>query len=166
MHIIGIDPGLSGAVAILGANGVYLALHDTPSIHVPKVGARKAHNDYHAGAMTAILEPYAELADTHVFIEDSQAMPGQGLSSTWKTGYGFGLWVGIICSLGMRYDRIRPVKWKKSLGLTSEKEHCRARAIELFQRAPLSRRCDHGRAEALLIAWYGLSTYRLIEHKY
>lgn len=157
MYIIGIDPGLHGAVAILGVRGVYLGLHDTPTIHVPKIGARKAHSEYHAGAMAKLLEPYAELADTVVCIEESQAMPGQGLSSTWKTGYGFGIWVGVICALGMRHERIRPAKWKKSLGLTSDKEACRLRAIQLFPCAPLARKCDHDRAEALLLGWYAAS---------
>jgi crossover junction endodeoxyribonuclease RuvC len=90
-----------------------------------------------------------------VLIEESQAMPGQGVRSTWTTGYGYGLWLGVLGALGLAHTRIRPAVWKRRLGLTSDKEQARLRAQQLFPSADLRRKRDHGRAEALLLAWYG-----------
>ena len=82
-------------------------------------------------------------------------MPGQGVSSTWTTGYGFGVWLGVLAALALPHTRVRPAIWKRAMGLGKDKEQARLRAIQLFPSADLRRKKDHGRAEALLLAWYG-----------
>jgi hypothetical protein len=67
----------------------------------------------------------------------------------------FGVWLGILGALGLAHTRIRPSVWKRHLGLTSDKEQARLRAMQLFPGADLRHKRDHGRAEALLLAWYG-----------
>jgi len=104
--------------------------------------------------MVALLTPYAG-AGLQVLIEASQAMPGQGVRSMWTTGYGYGLWLGILAALQLPYTPVRPVVWKKAVGLGKDKEQARLRAQQLFPAADLRRKRDHGRAEALLLAWYG-----------
>ena len=66
-----------------------------------------------------------------------------------------GVWLGILGVLGLAHTRIRRAVWKRRLGLTSDKEQARLRAMQLFPGADLRRKRDHGRAEALLLAWYG-----------
>jgi len=88
-------------------------------------------------------------------LEESQAMPGQGTRSMFTVGVGFGLWLGVLAALQMPYTRIRPQVWKKALGLGKDKEAARLRAMQLYPGADLRRKQDHGRAEALLLAWYG-----------
>ena len=160
MHIIGIDPGITGAVGIIDSDGVFLGVHDTPVIAVPKFTKRKARHEYNLPAMARLLEPYANLAGTLIIIEEAQAMPGQGAVSTWSTGYGYGVWIGLIGALGLRHERIRAAKWKRAMGLSSDKEASRLLASQLFPSADLSLKRHHGRAEALLIARYGLSLYK------
>jgi hypothetical protein len=87
-------------------------------------------------------------------------MPKQGVSSTFCTGYGYGLWIGIITALGLPWTAVRANTWKKAMlaGLDkSDKNVSRVAAVRMFPQlaADLSRVSDHGRAEALLIAAYG-----------
>ena len=149
---IGIDPGLSGAMAALSDDGSLMALQDTPVLTL-KV-ARGTRHEYDCPGMAGLLIPYAG-AGLHVIIEEAQAMPGQGTRSMFTIGLGFGLWLGILAALGLPYTRIRPAVWKRSLGLTSDKEASRLRAMQLYPTADLRHKKDHGRAESLLIAWYG-----------
>ena len=75
MRCIGIDPGLTGAVAVLDAHGTLKALADTPTLTL-KV-QRGTKQVYDVAGMAAMLRPYSGL-QVHVMIEESQPMPGQG----------------------------------------------------------------------------------------
>jgi crossover junction endodeoxyribonuclease RuvC len=150
---IGLDPGLSGACAILADDGALLGLHDTPVLTLK--GARGAKQCYDVPGMVAMLQPYAG-AGLHVMIEESQSMPQQGVRSMFTIGYGYGLWIGILAALQIPYTAIRPAVWKKTLSLGKDKEASRLRAQQLFPGADLRLRKHHGRAESLLLAWYGL----------
>jgi crossover junction endodeoxyribonuclease RuvC len=153
MYVIGIDPGLAGAIAVLTAEGTLEALADTPTL-VLKV-SRGTRMTYDVPGMAALLAPYAG-QQCHVYIEGSQPMPGQGTRSTFTTGYGYGLWIGLLASLALPYTSVRPAVWKKAFSLGKDKEASRLRAMQLYPGADLRRKKDHGRAEALLLASYGL----------
>jgi hypothetical protein len=153
MYIVGVDPGLAGAVAVLDAHGTLAALADTPTLTL-KV-QRGTRQVYDVSGMTALLRPYTGL-QCHVCIEESQPMPGQGTRSMFTTGYGYGLWIGILASLALPYTSVRPGIWKRSLALGKDKEAARWRAMQLYPGADLRLKKHHGRAEALLLAAYGL----------
>src|SRR5262249_13394755 len=110
--------------------------------------------EYDVPGLAALLAPYTG-PQTHVLIEESQAMPGQGVRSMFTIGLGMGVWLGILGALGLAHTRVRPHVWKRALSLTSDKEQVRWRAIQLYPGADLRRKKDHGRAEALLLAHYG-----------
>jgi crossover junction endodeoxyribonuclease RuvC len=110
----------------------------------------------------------------HVFIEKVHAMPAfgkdkngndkrQGITSMFRFGEGFGLWIGIIAALGLPCTQVAPQTWKKALmaGMP-DKDASRQRAQELYPQCvkDLSRKKDHNRAEALLLAHYGKITTR------
>lgn len=155
---IGIDPGLSGAVAVLADDGVLVGLHDTPVLTLRT--SRGSRTEYDAPGLVALLAPYAGL-QAHVILEESQAMPGQGTRSMFTGGVGFGLWLDVLAALALPHTRIRPAIWKRAVGLMGlgkDKEASRLRAMQLFPGADLRRQKDHGRAEALLLAWYGRQT--------
>jgi hypothetical protein len=149
---IGIDPGQGGSVAVIDPAGALVALYDTPVLTLRV--ARGTKQCYDIPGMVALLRPYAG-AGLHVFIEESQAMPGQGTRSMFTIGYGYGLWLGILAALQIPYTPVRPHVWKKALGLGRDKEQARLRAQQLYPGADLRRKKDHGRAESLLLAWYG-----------
>jgi crossover junction endodeoxyribonuclease RuvC len=154
MIVIGIDPGLAGAVASLDTQGQLLHLHDTPVMTI-RIG-RKTRQDYDPQAMRTLLLPYAS-GSCHVFIEHQQAMPAQGVSSMFKLGMGYGLWLGVIATLQLPHTIITPAAWKRSAGLLGrDKDASRQRAQQLFPTADLARKKDHGRGDALCIAYHGI----------
>lgn len=149
---IGIDPGLSGAVAVL-VPGQKPILLDVPT--------RKATKGevYLPGAMVDLLRPYADGA--LVAIEDVSAPRTGGqvngnVSSALKIGMGRGLWEGILAGLGIAYESAAPSTWKKQFRLIGEdKKASRARACELFPaiREELAKKRPDF-SEALLLAEY------------
>ena len=148
---LGIDPGLGGALAVLDQAGALVAVYDTPVLTLST--SRGTRQEYDVPGLVALLAPYAG-PQAHVVLEESQAMPGQGTRSMFTIGVGFGVMLGVLAALALPYSRIRPAIWKRTLGLTSDKEQARLRAQQLFPGADLRRKKDHGRAEALLLAWY------------
>jgi len=148
---VGIDPGLSGAVAIISND---IVIKDTPTITVKAGKKNKRH--YEVAGMVATL---SDLPDsTVVALEKIHSMPGQGVASTFSTGEGYGLWRGIITALGLPLVLVTPQAWKKAMmnGMGKDKEADRLRAIEMFPKLyeQLKRKSDHNRADALLIAEY------------
>jgi crossover junction endodeoxyribonuclease RuvC len=159
MIIVGIDPGVTGAVAIItdarGVNGII----DTPVMEVLR--NRKKRQEYQPAAMVGILK--AGPVD-HAFIEQVSAMPGQGVTSMFGFGKGFGIWLGIIAALGIPYTLVTPQSWKKALMAgQADKDAGRLRACQLYPGVAhlLARKKDIGRADALLIAEYGRRTMQL-----
>src|SRR3990167_10804517 len=106
MKIIGIDNGLDGGIVILGDSGLVVEKHITPVIGVVGKGKRA----YDVPGMTRILRPYTENAK--VFLEKSQPMPSQGVSSMFSIGYGFGLLQGILTALCIPFELVHPRTWQ------------------------------------------------------
>lgn len=155
MIYIGIDPGQTGAVALIYESGK-VTLIDTPIQATNKGGKNK--NEYLPRQMADILGNHARC---HVFIEAVHSMPKQGVASSFDFGTGYGIWLGIIAALNLPMTKVTPQKWKKELMAGfGDKDAARIRAQELFPAcvSELSRKKDIGRADALLIAEYGRRT--------
>ena len=156
MIVLAIDPGLSGAIAILGPSLDDLVVHDMP-VHVLARGG-KAKRDVDAVELVSIIR-LAELSGAldHTFVEQVGAMPGQGLSSTFAFGKGYGIVLGALAALSVPVTTVPPQRWKKALGVPAGKDAARARASQLMPRHahhwPLKK--HDGRAEAALIALFG-----------
>lgn len=153
--IIGIDPGLSGAVAAYMPE-IGWQVWDTPVATVK--GSRR---DYLTAEMRRIL---VSVPNPVAALERGIAMPRQSSSTTYTTGRGGGLWEGILAGLGIPYELVEPAKWKRAMGLTGQdKGGSRVLAQRLFPEIAeqFARVKDDGRAEACLIAewrrrqWYG-----------
>ncbi len=152
---VGIDPGLSGALAAVTDSGDFVSVHDTPTLTVKKGGGKK--RVYLESEMVKIVEGLMTCYEIRlVGIENVHAMPKQGVVSVFSLGTGFGLWLGIIAALKLPYERIETGKWKREMGLASgsDKNASIITAGRLFPTAPLSRKRDSDRAEALLLAEY------------
>jgi crossover junction endodeoxyribonuclease RuvC len=98
-------------------------------------------------------------------IEDVHAMPKQGVSSSFSFGRALGVAEGVLAGNGLSLRYVSPAKWKKALGLSSDKGVSRRRAdkgvsrrraIELWPEhaKAFERVKDDGRAEAALLAWW------------
>jgi crossover junction endodeoxyribonuclease RuvC len=151
--IMGIDPGLSGAVAFLAPSEQRVAVFDTPVMDGRVNGTELA---------TLIRQWAPDVA----IIELSSSRPGQGLSSTFKYGVSFGCACGVVNALEIPIHYVSPSKWKKQLRLSSDKEESRRRAIETWPSCAehFKRKLDHNKAEACLLALYGASISQGDDH--
>ena len=146
---IGIDPGLTGAIAVLSNEGKFISVHDMPIMKLGK--SKKNQVD-----PVALSELIMGIAPTSAILEKVGAMPGQGVASMFNFGMGYGVIQGVLAALWVDYELSTPQKWKKACGLIGkEKDAARLLAIELFPDASLARKKDGGRADALLIAKFG-----------
>lgn len=152
MRICGIDPGASGAIAILDMEKGYLSVIDMPTHQIERNG--KTKNEISAQLVARHLE---ELKPDHVWVEKVGAMPGQGVSSMFQFGRSVGTIEGIIAALRLPISYVTPQKWQKASGMRQGKDGSRQRAQELFPAFAqhFSRVKDNGRSDASLIAWYG-----------
>jgi crossover junction endodeoxyribonuclease RuvC len=152
MIIAGIDPGLGGGLAIIKEEKVNL--YDTPTAKVRS--GHRIKRDYLPQMMAhlLILEKPG-----FVFLEQVNSHPGEGVSSVFSFGKGYGIWIGIIAALQIPMTLVTPQAWRKKLMQGKpDKNASRLRAMELYPEISdqLKRKSDDGRAEALLIAHWGL----------
>jgi len=151
MYRIGIDPGLSGAIAILKDDLTLIDVFDMPVMML-----RKGKNQVNAAALwqklagnTAKLQPTAYLENVH-------PMPKEGVSSVFSFGRSMGVIEGVLASLNIPVVLVSPQHWKARAGLKgAEKDMARTLAVRLYPAADLSKKKDIGKADAILIARYG-----------
>lgn len=155
MISIGIDPGMSGAIVAIDGLGEVILCEDVPTYQSGK------GREYDIPAMADMLRGVVLSREALVTLERAQAMPKQGVSSTFNFGKGFGVWLGILGALGIPYQTVRPCDWTKILkGLPGKGK---ARSIQFaMERFPgielIPGRCRKprdGRADAACLAWYG-----------
>jgi len=153
--IIGIDPGASGAIAVLEAqSGKLVRVFDMPTVEV-KVGKviKKRVAPYF---LQDELELYVREGATAV-VEQVGAMPGQGVSSMFAFGEAFGLVKGVLAGMKVTTATVTPGQWKKALKVNASKDGSRALAANMWpdMASEFKRVKDDGRAEAALIAYWG-----------
>lgn len=139
MTYIGIDPGKAGAFAII---------EDGVAVSIPW------DEKQFISAMSITSQKQSVVCLEHV-----HAMPGQGVSSMFTFGQGFGFIQGVLSAFNIPYELVNPQKWKKEFSVTGDKNSSISVCKRLFPDVPLlrSERCrkEHdGMAEALLMAEY------------
>jgi len=168
--ILAIDPGLSGGIAAITEHGKFVFARPTPTITVKKGNKKRllyVETEMTSQFMLAVrthctLQP--DEVDENIIpgleiislvgIEDVHAMPGQGVSSMFSMGVGFGLWRGIVAGLGLPIQRTDPGRWKRMFNLSKDKKESIVRANQLFPKCGITKMKDEGCAEALLLAEY------------
>jgi crossover junction endodeoxyribonuclease RuvC len=153
MIIIGVDPGISGAISIL-ENKKIIEVHDTPTMIDGKKNKRQINGAQVANIIKKKLNDNKEVV---VVVEHVNAMPGQGVTSMFNFGQSFGVIKGICAALNLPIYFVRPSKWKKYFNLiNTNKDASRTKAIELYPKnsSDLTRKKDGNRADAILIARY------------
>jgi crossover junction endodeoxyribonuclease RuvC len=151
-RILGIDPGLGGALALLTSGGE-LTVRDMPCFEIERGGKNKRQAD-----TRALVDLIRRLRPTYCVIERVGAMPGQGVTSMFAFGRVAGQIDGIIAALEIPVSYVSPQVWRKTLQVPAGKDGSRLRASELMPRYAEFWRLkkDDGRAEAALIALWGL----------
>jgi crossover junction endodeoxyribonuclease RuvC len=151
-YSIGIDPGLSGAIAIISTES--LKIFDMPTMTVERNG--KAKRQVSAAELAEMLYLYSG-RDCHVYCERVGAVTGQGVTSVFSFGRSFGMIEGILAAFKMPVTFVPPATWVKAVGRGQGKDASRARAMELYpsDQDQFKRVKDDGRADAALIAYWG-----------
>ena len=152
-RIIGIDPGLSGAVAVLTGSDS-LRILDMPTVTVERNG--KSKRQVSASELAEIIYTLKS-DDCHVFVERVGAVSGQGVTSVFSFGRSFGMIEGILAAFKLPVTYVAPATWVKAVGRGQGKDASRARAMELFpnNQADFKRVKDDGRSDSALIAYWG-----------
>jgi len=151
MIILGIDPGLSGALAFLNVEDGILDIVDMPTVSITRNG--KTKNEVSAPMLASVIR--ARQVDSAI-IEKVGAMRGQGTSSMFSFGRSVGMVEGVLAGLMIPVDYVTPQRWQKSIGVRDGKDGSREIAARLFPAyaAMFMRKKDNGRSDAALIAYW------------
>ena len=145
---LGIDPGRSGGIAVLDANGRVVSVSQMPQTN--------------RDVLDAILEHRSE---SWAVIERVGPSPQMGRVSVWTFGSGYGALLMALVAAGIPHDEVRPQAWQQAMGCLTggDKNVSKRRAQQLFPRLTIT----HAIADALLIAEYcrRLHTGRLAPKK-
>ena len=153
MIIIGIDPGINGAISII-ENKKIIEVYDTPTMIDGKKNKRQINGAQVTNIFKERLNGEKEVV---VVVEHVNAMPGQGVTSMFNFGQSFGVIKGICAALNLPIYFVRPSKWKKHFNLIkTNKDASRTKVIEVYPEisSKLHRKKDSNRADAILIALY------------
>jgi crossover junction endodeoxyribonuclease RuvC len=149
---LGIDPGLSGALALLDTETGKITVRDVPVHELKRNGKTKREIDLYA--LARLMDDMAKGQGTCIVVEQVGSMPGQGVSSVFAFGKAYGILLGVAASTFCPIEFVTPQVWKRAMGVTASKDGSRAKASMLFPTysASWARVKDDGRAEAVLIA--------------
>ena len=164
MLIIGIDPGISGAICFF-EEGQVKEIIDMPVMADGKKNKRQINGPQIYNEILKRTNKFQK-KDIIVVIEQVSAMPGQGVTSMFNFGQSFGVLKGICSAMQLSMFFIRPAKWKKYFGLIkTEKDASRTKVIEIFPyiSSQLSRKKDSNKADAVLIASFFYNTYNKVD---
>ena len=164
MLIIGIDPGISGAICFF-EDGKVKEILEMPTMADGKKNKRQINGPQIYNEILSRINKIKK-EDIFVVIEQVSAMPGQGVTSMFNFGQSFGVLKGICSAMQLSMYFIRPMKWKKYFGLIkTEKDVSRTKVIEIFPyiSSQLSRKKDSNKADAILIASFFYNTYKKAE---
>jgi crossover junction endodeoxyribonuclease RuvC len=154
ISIIGIDPGTSGAIALLTARS--LTIFDIPTATLKRGGKVRTRAD--VPALVSLLTALASLGACEAVVEDVGGLPKQSASASFNFGRCCGQIEAALAAAAVPITFSAPGSWKHRARLIGKsKDASRELATKLFplQAAMFARKKDDGRAEAALIAVYG-----------
>lgn len=153
MIVLGVDPGMSGALAWLDGSGALLRVEDMPVFEVLRNGKPRRELNVHGLALLL-----SDLKADVCFYEQVGGMDGDSPSSAFNFGRIAGAAEAVVKLSDARFEFVAPHVWKRAMGLIgTAKDQSRAKATNrwpAFASTFALKKAD-GRAEASLIAEYG-----------
>lgn len=152
--ILGIDPGLSGALAFLDPENALMRIIDMPTFEYETTKKRVKVDPYEI-VREMVMQPI-----TNVYLEEVAASPQMGVVSAFSFGEGKGILLGVAAATGTPVTQVKPAQWKKLMRVPADKRAAVQRASQLFPavaqhfKGPRGGVFD-GRAEAALLALFG-----------
>jgi hypothetical protein len=165
MSVLGIDIGVTGAVALLSDQGQLIELIEMPCLH----DGPKKRRTINAPLLASFV--YKSHA-TRAFVESVGPRPKEGAVGAFAFGDSRGVVRGVLASAAIPLVWITPPQWKRVIGITpgslGAKDEARAQAIRRWpaQADLFKHKNDDGLAEAALIAVAGLKAFdtRIVGH--
>jgi Holliday junction resolvasome RuvABC endonuclease subunit len=146
---IGVDPGMSGGIAVIGETGAGY------------VRMSKFSDKTEADISELFNSVRADIQQSGGFavIERVHSMPKQGVASSFKFGQSYGFLRGMLIAHGIPFEEVTPQKWQKAMGCLTkgDKNVSKARAQQLFPE--IAHKITHATADALLLAFYAGGLY-------
>lgn len=141
MLFAGIDPGWSGSVALVDEHGAHVESHGFAKL--TEVELVRVVYDVVGRADFAIVEKVG-------------AMPGQGLSSTFKFGQALGLARAALSLSGTPWEAVAPGVWQQKLGCLckGDKNVLVQKAQQLWPNETIRKTGARGVADGVLLAEY------------
>ena len=163
--VLGIDPGLTGALAWVAVSDpasppVLLDAVDMPTVQMKS--GRSLKNFINLPALADAMRHPAIPFPVACYIEEVGASPGSGVTSMFRFGYAAGAAAATAATLGIPLYFVRPVGWQRQFTIKGkEKDKSRMVASQMFPaRADLfKRKKDNGRSDAALIAVHGIRNF-------
>ena len=131
---MGVDPGMSGAIAILCSEGKVVSM------------VRLDSTEHDIATSVGVMAPYIRMA----YLEKVHSMPRQGVSSTFKFGTSYGFCRGVLVSHAIPFVEVTPAKWQQAMGCRTKGDKNVSKAAA--QRLWPAEKITHRTADALLIA--------------
>ena len=138
MNYIGIDPGKSGAIAIINGDGSVATAQFSEEAYLDMLTKHSCHR---------------------AVVEDVHAMPRQGVTSMFSFGQNKGWILGLLYAFQIPVTLVSPQRWKRYYGLDTDKQKSILLAKPLYPNAcllatPRCKKPSDGIAEAILMADY------------
>lgn len=156
MRVLGVDPGVHGAIALVD-DGT-LTVWDVPTVQVVKSDKKRREVDLYELARMVDALGHVD----HAFIEKVGAMPRDGAVGAFAFGGVYGALRMAIASSFIPQTLVSPAEWRNGLRIgrpekPGDKQLVVARADTLFPKYSHQWRakCHADRAEAALVAEYG-----------
>ena len=165
MIVLGVDPGLTGAMALMSGRGL-VSVTDLP-VMMRGAGTGSVKNQIDGTAlyttMRELLAPY-DRQEIMVVIELQQAMGGgMNASAVFSLGLTAGIIEGVVAARALPHELVQPAAWKKAMGLSAKGKDAKAQSVAMAKRyypdAPLNLVKHHNRAESILLARWGLEKH-------
>lgn len=156
--IIGIDPGVKGAMAFLPNHPESpLSVIDMPHSIESIVSSIKEKHEREK-IRFAVIEDVTAMT----YVNARGEVRGQGAKASFNFGFGTGVLHGALAAIGIPTYQVKPATWKAVFGLSSNKDLSRELAARKFPALALSfaRKKDDGRAEAALLALFGKDRFK------
>ena len=163
-RIVGIDPGITGAVVVLDEEGEIQRALRTPIVIV------KGKKAYDLSLMREVLRGAFRDAEKSggiamVGIEKVHSLPRDGRVGAFRFGMGFGMWLGLLSGLFIPYTEVTPQRWQgKMLAGHPRGDQTKTSALLVaksrWPHIPIEVKADWGMADAALIAEYTRREHR------
>ena len=133
MRRIGIDNGAKGAIVVIDGKRRAVQVEPMPVINVgvTRKGKRGTKNILDMVRVLSILAEAKRKSKGDIFavLEHAQVFPGEGRSTAFTAGRGYGALEMALVSLSIPYEIVRPRKWQSEVLKGIEGADYKARSV-------------------------------------